>query len=67
MGSKNHEVVPTTLITNLSNLRSGSGVHKSISTLAKANLIARMKNAKCAYPPNHSLPNLIPLSTYNTY
>ncbi|KAL9073340.1 MAG: hypothetical protein Q9161_002955 [Pseudevernia consocians] len=46
MGSKNHEVVPTPLITQLSGLRGGSGVHKSISTLAKANLIARMKNAK---------------------
>ncbi|KAL9126445.1 MAG: hypothetical protein Q9217_004501 [Psora testacea] len=46
MGSKNHESVPTSLIIQLSNLRSGSGVHKCISTLAKANLIARMKNAK---------------------
>ncbi|KAL2056174.1 hypothetical protein ABVK25_003817 [Lepraria finkii] len=46
MGSKNHEVVPTTLIVQLSGLRGGSGVHKSVSTLAKANLIARMKNAK---------------------
>lgn len=47
MGSKNHEIVPTPLITQLSGLRGGSGVHKCISTLAKANLIARMKNAKC--------------------
>ncbi len=47
MGSKNHEVVPTPLITQLSGLRGGSGVHKCISTLAKANLIARLKNAKC--------------------
>ena len=46
MGSKNHEVVPTPLIIQLSALRSGSGAHKSISTLAKANLIARTKNAK---------------------
>lgn len=46
MGSKNHEVVPTPLITQLSGLRGGSGVHKCISTLAKANLIARLKNAK---------------------
>ncbi|KAL6719186.1 Serine/threonine-protein kinase rio2 [Lecanora helva] len=46
MGSKNHEVVPTTLIIQLSSLGGGSAVHKSISTLAKANLIARMKNAK---------------------
>lgn len=46
MGSKNHEVVPTPLITQLSGLRGGSGVHKCISTLAKSNLIARLKNAK---------------------
>ena len=46
MGSKNHEVVPTSLIIQLSSLRSGSGAHRSISTLAKANLIARTKNAK---------------------
>ena len=46
-GSRNHEVVPTPLIIQISGLRGGSGVHKSISTLAKANLIARQKNAKC--------------------
>ncbi|KAJ9300676.1 hypothetical protein DTO271G3_1840 [Paecilomyces variotii] len=45
-GSRNHEVVPTPLIVQLSGLRGGSGVHKSISTLAKVNLIARVKNAK---------------------
>ncbi|KAL8654561.1 MAG: hypothetical protein Q9210_001433 [Variospora velana] len=45
-GSKNHEIVPTTLIIQISNLRSGSGAHRSISTLAKANLIARVQHAK---------------------
>ncbi|KAI5287148.1 hypothetical protein KEM54_006208 [Ascosphaera aggregata] len=45
-GSKNHEVVPTTLISQLSGLRGGSAVHKAIATLAKMNLIARVKNAK---------------------
>ncbi|KAL8682250.1 MAG: hypothetical protein Q9186_001709 [Xanthomendoza sp. 1 TL-2023] len=45
-GSKNHEVVPTSLIIQLSHLRSGSGAHRSISTLAKANLIARLQNTK---------------------
>ncbi|KAL8807267.1 MAG: hypothetical protein Q9182_000772 [Xanthomendoza sp. 2 TL-2023] len=45
-GSKNHEVVPTSLIIQISHLRSGSGAHRSISTLAKANLIARLQNAK---------------------
>ncbi|KAL8758220.1 MAG: hypothetical protein Q9184_003989 [Pyrenodesmia sp. 2 TL-2023] len=45
-GSKNHEIVPTPLISRISNLRSGSGAHRSISTLAKANLIARVQHAK---------------------
>ncbi|KAI4280036.1 MAG: hypothetical protein L6R38_004773 [Xanthoria sp. 2 TBL-2021] len=45
-GSKNHEIVPTSLIIKLSHLQSGSGAHRSISTLAKANLIARVQNAK---------------------
>ncbi|KAJ5408927.1 Serine/threonine-protein kinase rio2 [Penicillium cosmopolitanum] len=45
-GSRNHEVVPTPLITQLSGLRGGSGVHRSISNLAKTNLIAKVKNAK---------------------
>ncbi|TVY80362.1 Serine/threonine-protein kinase rio2 [Lachnellula suecica] len=43
-GSKNHEVVPTALIGQISGLR--GGVHKSISALAKVGLIARMRNAK---------------------
>jgi RIO kinase 2 len=43
-GSKNHEVVPTPLIGQISGLR--GGVHKSISALAKVGLIARLKNAK---------------------
>ncbi|OCK79355.1 hypothetical protein K432DRAFT_405673 [Lepidopterella palustris CBS 459.81] len=46
MGSKNHELVPTSLVTQIAGLRSGSGVHKSISNLAKVGLIAKMKNAK---------------------
>jgi RIO kinase 2 len=47
MGSKNHEVVPTPLIEKLSRLRGGaSGVHRSISALAKVGLIARVKEAK---------------------
>ncbi|KAI9728196.1 MAG: hypothetical protein M1828_004657 [Chrysothrix sp. TS-e1954] len=46
-GSKNHEVVPTPLIVQFSGLRAGSNaVSKSISTLAKANLIAKVKNVK---------------------
>lgn len=47
MGSKNHEIVPTPLIEKISRVRGGaSGVHKSISALAKVGLIARVKEAK---------------------
>ncbi|KAG5984798.1 hypothetical protein E4U55_003163 [Claviceps digitariae] len=47
LGSKNHELVPTPLIEKLSRLRGGaSGVHRSISALAKVGLIARVKEAK---------------------
>ncbi|KAL7921114.1 RIO1 family domain-containing protein [Trichoderma austrokoningii] len=46
-GSRNHEIVPTPLIEKLARLRGGaSGVHRSISTLAKVGLIARVKEAK---------------------
>ena len=44
MGSRNHEVVPTSLISSISG--PGIGVHKSISNLAKIGLIAKVKNAK---------------------
>lgn len=47
MGSKNHEVVPTTLIVQISGLRNG-GVNKNLGELAKRNLVARVRNAKCA-------------------
>ncbi|KAM0344294.1 hypothetical protein ACHAPU_007651 [Fusarium lateritium] len=47
MGSKNHELVPTSLIEKLSRLRGGIGsVHRSISALAKVGLIAKVKGAK---------------------
>ncbi|KAF5236979.1 hypothetical protein FANTH_10966 [Fusarium anthophilum] len=47
MGSKNHELVPTSLIEKISRLRGGAGsVHRSISALAKVGLIARVKEAK---------------------
>jgi RIO kinase 2 len=45
MGSRNHEVVPTPLISQIASLRS-SGVHNCISNLAKIGLIAKVKNAK---------------------
>ena len=45
MGSRNHEVVPTPLISQLAALRSG-GVHTCISNVAKIGLIAKVKNQK---------------------
>ena len=45
MGSKNHEVVPTQMIANIANLKSG-GSHKHIAELARNNLIARVQNTK---------------------
>ncbi|KAJ3211358.1 hypothetical protein HK099_008016 [Clydaea vesicula] len=43
MGSRNHEVVPTKLITQLAQLKHG-GTSKVIKNLAKNNLIAKVKN-----------------------
>jgi RIO kinase 2 len=45
MGSRNHEVVPTPLISQIASLRAG-GVNKCISNLAKIGLIAKVKNAR---------------------
>ncbi|ORZ33633.1 RIO1 family-domain-containing protein [Catenaria anguillulae PL171] len=45
MGSKNHEVVPTPLIANISKLKAG-GAFKILGDLAKNNLVARVQNAK---------------------
>ncbi|KZT30452.1 RIO1-domain-containing protein [Neolentinus lepideus HHB14362 ss-1] len=45
MGSKNHEVVPTSLIAQISGLRNG-GVNKMIGELAKRNLVSKVQNAK---------------------
>lgn len=46
MGSKNHEVVPTPLIAQISSLRNG-GVSKLIGSLAKRNLVSKVQNSKC--------------------
>ncbi|CEG77344.1 Putative Atypical/RIO/RIO2 protein kinase [Rhizopus microsporus] len=43
MGSKNHEVVPTSLIAQIAQLRHG-GAHKIVGELAKRKLIARVQN-----------------------
>ncbi|KDN39679.1 hypothetical protein K437DRAFT_258950 [Tilletiaria anomala UBC 951] len=44
-GSKNHEIVPSALIAQISGLRH-SGLNKLMGSLAKRNLIARVQNAK---------------------
>ncbi|ANB15248.1 protein kinase RIO2 [Sugiyamaella lignohabitans] len=46
MGSKNHDIVPTSLITQISGLRSPSAVNRCIAELAKIKLIGRVRNAK---------------------
>ncbi|KAI9276295.1 RIO1 family-domain-containing protein [Sporodiniella umbellata] len=43
MGSKNHEVVPSSLIAQIAQLRHG-GTHKIVGELAKRKLIARVQN-----------------------
>ncbi len=43
-GSKNHEVVPSALIAQISGLKY-SGINKLMGLLAKRNLIARVQNA----------------------
>jgi RIO kinase 2 len=45
-GSRNHEVVPTPLIAEISGVRGGN-VNKALGELAKRNLVARVQNAKC--------------------
>lgn len=52
MGSKNHEVVPTALIAQISGLRNG-GVNKLIGSLARRNLVSKVQNSKCDYAYTH--------------
>jgi RIO kinase 2 len=54
MGSKNHEVVPSALISQISSLRSG-GVNKCLGELAKRNLVARVQGARCMLQPASSV------------
>lgn len=54
MGSKNHEVVPSSLVAQISGLRNG-GVNKLLGQLAKRNLIARVQNTKCKHSGNEGL------------
>jgi len=44
IGSKNHEIVPTTLIASISKMKSG-GVHKILGELCKRTLVARESNS----------------------
>uniref|UniRef100_A0A060T3P2 Serine/threonine-protein kinase RIO2 n=1 Tax=Blastobotrys adeninivorans TaxID=409370 RepID=A0A060T3P2_BLAAD len=46
MGSKNHEVVPTSLIVQISGLKSASAVNRALSNLAKIKLVTRLRNAQ---------------------
>jgi len=48
MGSKNHEIVPTALISQISKLKSG-GINKILGGLAKRGLVSRVQNAKCEH------------------
>ena len=50
MGSKNHDIVPTPLIVQISGLRNG-GVNKLIGSLAKRNLVSKVQNSKCMLTP----------------
>ncbi|KAH3670628.1 hypothetical protein OGAPHI_001143 [Ogataea philodendri] len=46
-GSRNHEVVPTKLIGQIANLKTGMGsANRAISDLAKLSLISKLRNAK---------------------
>jgi RIO kinase 2 len=56
MGSKNHEVVPTVLIAQISGLRNG-GVSKLIGSLAKRNLVSKVQNSKCKHYNTHFTTN----------
>lgn len=45
-GSKNHEVVPTGLIHQISGMRASSGTNRAIGDLAKVKLVSKVRNAK---------------------
>ncbi|RLV92372.1 Serine/threonine-protein kinase RIO2 [Spathaspora sp. JA1] len=46
IGTRNHELVPTTLIHQISKMKSPSGTNRSIGDLAKIKLVSRLRNAK---------------------
>lgn len=45
-GTKNHEVVPTGMIHQISGMRASSGTNRAIGDLAKVKLVAKVRNAK---------------------
>lgn len=47
MGSKNHEIVPATMIAQIAHLRSG-GSHKIVRELARRKLVGIVKKQKCS-------------------
>lgn len=46
IGSRNHELVPTTLIHTLGGMKSPTGTNRAIGDLAKLKLVSRLRNAK---------------------
>ncbi|CAK7896033.1 serine/threonine-protein kinase Rio2p [[Candida] anglica] len=46
IGTRNHELVPTSLIHHLGRLKSPTGTNRSIGDLAKLKLVSRLRNAK---------------------
>ena len=46
VGTRNHELVPTTLIHQLGGMKSQTGTNKCIGDLAKLKLVSRLRNAK---------------------
>lgn len=46
MGSRNHEIVPTTLVATIAGLKSGNA-HRVLGSLARTNLVSKEQNAKC--------------------
>lgn len=46
LGTRNHELVPTTLIHSLGGMKSPTGTQRAIGDLAKLKLVSRLRNAK---------------------
>lgn len=46
LGSRNHELVPTTMINSIGGLKNPAATNRAIGDLAKLKLVARLRNAK---------------------